>query len=177
MIIHSALLKIVQTLMRQFPARKLNNLSSTADFIDYMIPHTNVNFRMDQGNPRLETWEDDDKWLDTVTKRFPLHLDLLDHVLLVVREAGGAALTAPVIAALGSISVGAGPKAGVQLLTLSPTQVVDPNGVATIAGLYQFQNRTHDMGGHVACVHCTGNFAFCNRPQWTRMVVIISSSP
>ena len=125
----------------------------------------------------METWEDYNKWLDAVTKRFPLLLGILDHALLVVWEAGSAAPAAPVIAALGSISVGAGPKAGVQLLTLSPTQVVDPNGVATIAGLYQFQNRTHDMGGHVACAHCTGNFAFCNRPQWTRMVVIISSSP
>ena len=45
--------------------------------------------------------------------------------------------TAPVIAALGASLVGAAANAGTQL-TAAPVQPTDPNGVATIDGLYRF---------------------------------------
>lgn len=151
MIIPSDLLKLVQPLIKKFPARKLKKISSIADFIEYMIPRTNVNFRGDEGNPSMNDWEAYNKWLDEVTKRIPLLLEILDPAFLVIREAGGAAPTAPVTAALGNIPVGAVANAGVQL-THAPIQVTDPNGVATIPGLYQFQNRTEAGNTRMALV-------------------------
>ena len=151
MIIPSDLLKIVLPLVKRFPARKLKKLSSIADFVEYMLPRTNVNFRGDRGHPSMNDWEVYNKWLDAVTKRFPILLEILDPAFLVIREAGGAAPSAPVIAALGNIPVGNIAKAGTQL-TLAPLHVTDPNGVATITGLYQFQNRSEAGNARMALV-------------------------
>lgn len=78
MIIPSELLKIVLPLVKRFPARKLKKISSIADFIEYMLPRTNVNFRGDDGNPSMSDWAVYNKWLDAVMKRIPLLMEILD---------------------------------------------------------------------------------------------------
>ena len=62
--------------MKKFPARKLKKLYSIADYIEYMIPRANVNFRGDEGNPSMEDWEECNEWLDAVTTRFLLLLEI-----------------------------------------------------------------------------------------------------